>query len=68
MILPDHPLGEVISALSDTGLQLEFLHEHDRLAWAMFPMMEADGAGMFRLPADHPSLPLAFSLKAVKPG
>lgn len=63
-----HPLGEVIGALLQAGLQLDFLHEHDRLAWSMFPMMEADGEGMFRLPADHPTLPLAYSLKAVKSG
>ena len=60
-----HPIGEVVTALVDAGLALDFLHEHDRLAWRLFPcMQEIDDGTMYRLPPEVPSLPLAFSLKA----
>ena len=31
-----HPLGEVLGALRDAGLALEWLREHPRLPWRMF--------------------------------
>ena len=62
-----HPVGEVVTALIDAGLTLDFLHEHDRLAWKLFPcMLDIEGGTMNRLPPEVPSLPLAFSLKATK--
>ncbi len=62
-----HPVSEVVTALIDAGLAIDFLHEHDRVPWRMFPCMEnPDDGGMFRLPPDIPALPLAYSLKASK--
>ena len=61
-----HPIGEVVTALIDAGLTLDFLHEHDRLAWKLFPCMEDIDGNMTQLPPEVPSLPLAFSLKATK--
>ena len=62
-----HPIGEVVTALIDAGLTLDFLHEHDRLAWKLFPcMVEVDDGRMYRLPPEVPSMPLAFSLKTTK--
>lgn len=58
-----HPLGEVVTALIDAGLTLEFLHEHDAVTWRMFKSQAEDAEGLFRWP-DKPWLPLAFSLKA----
>jgi SAM-dependent methyltransferase len=62
-----HPLGATVQALLDAGLRLTLLREHDRLAWKAFRcLVETDGR-LFRWP-DKPWLPLAWSLKAVKPG
>jgi SAM-dependent methyltransferase len=63
-----HPLSQIIGGLLDADLQLEFLHEHERLPWVRFPMMvKADDWG-YRLPDGHPLLPLSFSLRASKRG
>ncbi|MEE8272682.1 MAG: class I SAM-dependent methyltransferase, partial [Alphaproteobacteria bacterium] len=59
-----HPLGAIVTALAETGLAIDFLHEHDRLVWQMFPSMTEGADRMFRLPPDHPPVPLAYSLKA----
>ncbi len=62
-----HPLGAVVTALIAAGLALDWLHEHDRVAWRMFPCLEEAADHMWRLPAGRPSLPLAYSLRARKP-
>jgi SAM-dependent methyltransferase len=63
-----HPLSDIIGALLQSGLRLDFLHEHEALPWQFFPMMVPDGERLYRLPDGHPRLPLAFSLRATKPG
>ncbi len=64
-----HPLSDILNALAGTGLTLEWLHEHERLPYPLFPMMvPASEPGLFRLPDGMPSFPLSFSLKAVKHG
>lgn len=74
-------LGEIITALHDAGLRLQFLHEHREVPWQALPGMEACGEGttgadgryqsnrMWRLPAAQRALvPLMYSLLATKPG
>jgi SAM-dependent methyltransferase len=61
-----HPLSDVIGGLLEAGLRLEFLHEHERLPYKLFPMMVPAGDGMFCLPDGAVPIPLAFSLRAVK--
>lgn len=61
-----HPVGAVVSALIDAGLTIKFLHEHDRLCWRRFSRMVHGPDGMYRLPSDIPSVPLAFSIKAMR--
>lgn len=62
----NHSLGEIVTALIDAGLRIEFLHEFDFAEWAM-PFLESDDEGRARLPADVSGrLPLFFSLKASK--
>ena len=64
----DHSLGEIVTALADAGLRLEFLHEFDFVRWPMDFLVQSED-GMWRLPDDSKgSLPLFFSLKATKPG
>lgn len=60
----NHGLGTILTALTGAGLAIEWLHEHDRLAWRRFPCLEEGPDRMYRLPAGRPRLPLAFSLKA----
>ena len=63
-----HPLSDIVTSLIDAGFELEFLHEHERLPWKLFPSMVTDGDRLFRLAADAVPIPLSFSLKARKRG
>lgn len=63
----NHALSDILGALLDRGLRLEFLHEHDRVPYRMFPHLVPAGERMFGLPEGVPRIPLAFSIKATKP-
>jgi SAM-dependent methyltransferase len=58
-----HPLGEIVTSILAAGMNLRWLHEHDRVPWRMFEALVEDEAGMYRWPKE-PWLPLAFSLWA----
>ena len=60
-----HPLGDIVTALSQAGVKIEWLHEHAKLTWEAFPGMVEDENGLYAWP-DKPWLPLAFSIRAVK--
>ena len=60
-----HPLSEVLGALGEAGLALDWLHEHPRVTWRMFRCLVRDADGLFTWP-DRPWLPLAYSLSARK--
>jgi SAM-dependent methyltransferase len=62
-----HTLGAIVTALVDAGLNLQWLHEHDHVAWRMYQSLAKGHDGMYRWP-DKPWLPLAFSLRAQRPG
>ncbi len=62
-----HSLGEIINALINAGLRIDFLHEFPFLCWDNFPFMRKGPDGLWRLPGDHDTIPLTFSLKATKP-
>lgn len=57
-------LGQVVTALCDAGLCLEFLHEHPCCAYPMLPDMRRDADGLWWRETNN--LPLMFSLKARK--
>jgi SAM-dependent methyltransferase len=61
-----HPISEILGALIATGLAIEMFHEHDRLAWQLWPCLDYDGNRMYRLPEGKLRLPLSFSLRARK--
>jgi SAM-dependent methyltransferase len=63
----NHTLGDVISALVEAGLVLEFLHEHDYTLYPRWPFLERHGHDSYRLPGGVPDLPLMYSLRAGKP-
>lgn len=60
-----HPIGAVATALIQSGLRLEWLHEHPASTWRMFACQTDDAQGLFHWP-DRPWLPLSYSLRAVK--
>lgn len=62
-----HPLGRIVTALIEAGLTPRWLHEHPAVTWRMFACLKEDSVGLFHWP-DKPWLPLAFSLRADKPG
>ena len=65
----DHGLGEIVTALIEAGLRLEWLRESPELDWATDFLVEtAPGSGRYRLPPDvGGELPLMFSLRATRP-
>lgn len=60
-----HPLGELVTALIDAGMRIDWLHEHDAVVWQMFACLTGGADGLYRWP-DRPWLPLAFSLLATR--
>jgi SAM-dependent methyltransferase len=62
----NHGLGEVISALIEAGLTIEFMHEFPYAARAKFPFMEKGEDGWWRLPSQYVQIPFLFSLQARK--
>ena len=60
-----HPLSDIVTALRDADLTLEWLHEHDAVTWRMFAALVKDDSGLYRWP-DKPWLPLSFSLMATR--
>ena len=56
------PLGDIVTAVADAGLRVEFLHEHPYCVWQLLPTAGQGDDGMWRLPGDP--LPLSFSLRA----
>jgi SAM-dependent methyltransferase len=76
----NHGLGEIVTAVVDAGLRIEFVHEHREVPWQALPWMEASGPGtagadgryqsnrMWRLPEpQRDRVPLMYSLLAVRP-
>lgn len=63
----NYRLGEVVSALIDAGLRLEFLHEHAFSVYEQFLFLEKDGRERWRFPGGGEPIPLMFSLRAQKP-
>ena len=60
-----HGLGEIISAVTQAGLRVDWVHERDVLVWPMWPTTEQGEDGLWRQPGS--TLPLSFSLRATKP-
>ena len=61
-----HPLSEVLTALLDAGLGIDFFHEHYAIPWQMFRQLQPVEPGGWGWP-DKKWLPLGYSLGATKP-
>jgi len=73
----NHGIGEIVTALIDAGLGLEFLHEHREIAWQALPWMVPTSPipagsrhvrrGGWTLPPEQRDLvPLMYSIKATR--
>jgi hypothetical protein len=62
---PAVPLGDIISGLLRAGMRIDWLREHDAVAWHMFYLLVRSADGLWRWP-DKPWLALAFSLRATR--
>ncbi len=62
-----HPIGEIVTALNDAGLRIEFIHEFPWSFFQRFETMDVDDNGRWWLPGSDHDLPLTFSLKAQNP-
>lgn len=62
----NHGLSEIINALLEAGLRLEFLHEFPYAARAKWPGMVQGEDGWWRLKERHGTIPFLFSLQARK--
>lgn len=60
-------LGDVVSALIDAGLRIEFLREHPYTVYQQLPFLVRDDQGNYVFPGGAQPIPLMFSLKASKP-
>jgi SAM-dependent methyltransferase len=62
----DHGLGEIVTALAETGLRIEALLEHPYLAWKADFLVEGPGGDFYLPEGTAGELPLMFTLKATK--
>ena len=62
-----HSLSEVVGALIQAGLNLEFLHEFDYSVYPSHPFLRKEPDGLWRFPDLPGGLPLMFSVRARKP-
>lgn len=62
----NHPTSELLNALLQTGLKLEFFNEFDFSAYNCFPKMEERGTGKWQFEHFKNRIPYMYSLKASK--
>ncbi len=61
-----HGLGEIVNALIDAGLRIEFLHEFPYTTYKSHPWLAQGEDGQWRYEGVPNSIPLMFSIKATK--
>lgn len=63
----NHPLGDVLNALTGAGLVVEFLHEFDFSPWNCFARTVEVGPNRFQIQGLEGKLPLTYSIRAFRP-
>lgn len=62
----NHGIGEIVTALANAGLRIDFLREFPFVEWPV-SFLRPSPDGSYRLPPEHDGqLPLFFSLKATR--
>lgn len=59
-------LSDILNALIQAGLKIEFVHEYDKLFYQGLSCMERDADNWWHIPKYKGMVPLSFSLKAYK--
>lgn len=62
----NHGLGEVVTALSNAGLEIEFLNELDESPYDCLPQMKKLKNGRYVLEQNEKLFPLLYEIKAIK--
>jgi SAM-dependent methyltransferase len=62
-----HGLGEVVTALAQTGFTIDSLTETSLLPWPRWPEMVRTDNGWWTLPEGQPRFPVIYGLKATRP-
>lgn len=62
-----HSISEVVMALKNVGLEIEFLHEHNYINWNCVAGLEEIGPYKYILPKWGHKVPYMYSIKAVLP-
>ena len=62
----NHGMGEIVTALIDTGLRIDFLREHRFCDWKALPQMVRGEDGFWRLPEGEERVPLMYSIRAIR--
>lgn len=63
-----HSMSDIINSLLEAGLRIEFLHEFDYCTFQSHPFLKQGEDGMWRYEKAPETLPLMFSIRAVKEG
>ncbi len=63
-----HGLGEILTALLDAGLRLDYLHEFPFADGLRDPVLVADADGRQRVKGHESTFPLSFSLRMTREG
>ena len=62
-----HSTSEVVTELIGAGLRIEFFHEFPFVNWKYLRSMEQVDKHSYRLAKSHGSVPLLYSIRAIKP-
>jgi len=64
----DWAVSDIVNAIIDAGLRLEFVHEYEKLFFKLFPSMATKDDHWFTLPDNYAGkFPLLLTLRARKP-
>ena len=62
-----HGMADIINAIIDSGLQIQFLHEFPKSSFQHFPFFVKKEDGYWYYDNPEIQLPLVYSIKAIKP-
>ncbi|MEL7531913.1 MAG: SAM-dependent methyltransferase, partial [Bacteroidota bacterium] len=60
-----HPLSEILMALKQAGLAIQFFHEHNYINWNCLKGLEEIGPYQYILPKWGHKVPYMYSIRAV---
>ena len=62
-----HTLGEIVTALCQAGLRIDFLHEFPYATYGIWDAQEQGTDGLWRLRGHDGAIPQMFSIRATRP-